>query len=78
MQTQALQAKQHYRIKAFNADMDKKFRRKLLSMGMMPGAEFYVTRFAPMGNTLQVEVNDFSLSLRNSDLGCLSLERASL
>ncbi len=78
MPTQALQAKQHYRIKAFSPDMDKKYRRKLLSMGMMPGVEFYVTRFAPLGNTLQIEVNDFSLSLRSSELSCLRLERTRL
>lgn len=69
-----LEVAKHYRIKGFSKAICVNYRHKLLSMGMLPGAVFFVVRYAPLGDTLQIEVNDFSLSLRGKELQCLQLE----
>lgn len=65
-----------YVIKAFARNINKCYKFKLLSMGLTPGAVFKVTRFAPFGDTMQIEINDFSLSLRGTELQKLEIEAA--
>jgi ferrous iron transport protein A len=69
-----LVANQHYKITSFSNRMDPSYRQKLLSMGVMPGAIFFLKRFAPLGNTLLIEINDFCLSLRQNELQCMTIE----
>lgn len=51
------------------------YRRKLLSMGLTPGAELAVTRLAPMGDPVEIRVRGFSLSLRRAEADALVVER---
>lgn len=51
------------------------YRRKLLSMGLTPGAELSVTRVAPMGDPVEIRVRGFALSLRRDEADALSVER---
>jgi ferrous iron transport protein A len=51
------------------------YRRKLLSMGLTPGAEISVTRVAPMGDPVEIRVRGFSLSVRRDEAATLSVER---
>jgi ferrous iron transport protein A len=51
------------------------YRRKLLAMGLTPGAEFSVTRFAPMGDPVEIKIRGFSLSLRKEEAVGLVIER---
>lgn len=51
------------------------YRRKLLSMGLTPGAELSVTRVAPMGDPVEIRVRGFALSLRKGEADALSVER---
>lgn len=51
------------------------YRRKLLSMGLTPGAEISVTRVAPMGDPVEIRVRGFSLSVRRDEAGALSVEK---
>ncbi len=53
----------------------KSFRRKLLAMGLTPGVEFSVTRFAPMGDPVEIKVRGFALSLRKEEAAGLLVER---
>lgn len=53
----------------------KMVRGKLLAMGFTPGAEFMVTRVAPLGDPLLLEVRGSSLSLRKGETTCLCIER---
>tara|TARA_A100001015_G_C15029674_1_gene732503 strand:+ start:2352 stop:2585 length:234 start_codon:yes stop_codon:yes gene_type:complete len=46
---------------------NKTYRRKLLSMGLTPGTEFKVTRVAPMGDPVEINVRGFALSLRKGE-----------
>ena len=53
----------------------RSYRRKLLSMGLTPGAQFQVTRVAPMGDPLEIHVRGFRLSLRKDEASALRVER---
>ncbi|MGR9107174.1 MAG: FeoA family protein [Gammaproteobacteria bacterium] len=53
----------------------KPYRKKLLAMGLTPGVEFYVTRFAPLGDPVEIKIRGFSLSLRKEEAAGLLIER---
>lgn len=53
---------------------DPAYRQKLLSMGLTRGTEITVTKFAPMGDPVEVEVRGFKLSLRRAEASVLKLE----
>jgi ferrous iron transport protein A len=51
------------------------YRRKLLSMGLTPGAEISVARAAPMGDPVKIRVRGSSLSVRRDEAAALSVEK---
>lgn len=51
------------------------YRRKLLSMGLTPGAELAVTRVAPMGDPVEIRVRGFALSVRRDEAATLAVEK---
>lgn len=53
----------------------KAYRKKLLSMGLTPGVEFSVTRYAPMGDPVEIQVRGFNLSLRKEEAEAVLIER---
>jgi len=53
----------------------KAYRRKLLSLGLTPGTELTVTRYAPMGDPVEIRVRGFSLSLRKEEAAGLLVEK---
>ncbi len=54
---------------------NRSYRRKLLSMGLTPGVEFEVLRFAPLGDPVEIRVRGFDLSLRRDEAQMLKVER---
>ncbi len=54
---------------------DVLYRRRLLSLGVTRGAELLVTRVAPFGCPVQVEVRGTSLALRKEEACYLQWER---
>ncbi len=56
------------------AGKDKRYRHKLLRMGLNKGAEFKLVRKAPMGDPLEIEVNNFNLTLRKTEADILDVE----
>ncbi len=54
----------------------KGYRHKLLSMGLTPGTDFRVTRVAPMGDPIEIELRGFSLSLRKDEASALQVEQS--
>ncbi len=50
------------------------YRGKLLSMGLTPGTQLTVTRQAPMGDPVDVEVRGYHLSLRKGEAAALKVE----
>lgn len=53
---------------------DKVYRQRLISMGLVPGTEFRVSRIAPLGDPIEIIVRGFALSLRKGEAGILELE----
>jgi len=51
------------------------YRKKLLAMGLTPGTEFTITRFAPMGDPVEIKLRGFSLSLRRNEASVLMIEK---
>lgn len=51
------------------------YRKKLLAMGLTPGTVFTITRFAPMGDPVEIKLRGFSLSLRKNEASMLMIEK---
>lgn len=49
-------------------------RRKLMSMGVMPGVELTVARVAPLGDPVEIELRGFRLSLRKAEAAAVLTE----
>ncbi len=69
-----LQVGQRARVTGFT-DTGRGYRRKLLTMGLTPGAEISVTRVAPMGDPVEIQVRGFSLSLRKEEAAAMNVEK---
>lgn len=46
---------------------------RLMEMGMVPGAEVQVLRFAPWGDPMMVNLDGYHLSLRKAEAALISL-----
>lgn len=53
----------------------KAYRKRLLAMGLTPGTEFGVTRFAPLGDPVEIKIRGFSLTLRKTEAAVLLIEK---
>jgi ferrous iron transport protein A len=53
----------------------KAYRKRLLAMGLTPGTEFKVTRFAPMGDPVEIKLRGFALTLRKAEAAILLIEK---
>lgn len=54
-------------------DGDKVYRNRLISMGLLPGTEFIVSRIAPLGDPVEITIRGFALSLRKHEAGILQI-----
>lgn len=54
---------------------DSLYRQRLISMGLLPGTEFIVTRIAPLGDPVEITVRGFALSLRKQEAKILQIEQ---
>ncbi len=54
---------------------DRELRNKLLSMGIVAGRDIRVTRVAPLGDPIKVELLGFKLSLRLDEAGHVRIQR---
>ena len=73
---QDLRPNDRARISGF-AETGRAYRKKLLSMGLTPGAELTVKRIAPIGDPVEISVRGFSLSLRKAEADALLVEKLS-
>lgn len=53
----------------------KAYRKRLLAMGLTPGTEFSIVRFAPPGDPVEITLRGFSLTLRKNEADILSIEK---
>jgi ferrous iron transport protein A len=63
------------RVAGFEKGFEK-YRRKLLAMGLVKGTEFTISRVAPMGDPVEIEVRGYHLSLRKDEATALDVEGA--
>jgi len=56
------------------SDSSRPYRQKLLSMGLIRGAELTLTRKAPLGDPVEIKINAFSLTLRGDEANALEVE----
>ncbi|MBX3460911.1 MAG: ferrous iron transport protein A [Planctomycetes bacterium] len=47
---------------------------RILEMGLLPGVQVKVLRFAPLGDPMEIRVMGYSLSLRRSEAACIEVE----
>ncbi|MGJ0491207.1 MULTISPECIES: FeoA family protein [Methylobacter] len=62
------------KIVGFDAS-GKAYRKRLLAMGLTPGTDFSITRFAPMGDPVEIKLRGFSLTLRKDEAAILLIEK---
>lgn len=63
-----------WRITGVDEAMPASFRRKLFSLGLVPGAVMDIVRIAPLGDPAQIRVRHTSYALRKAELAMLQLE----
>ncbi|MEJ2002167.1 MAG: FeoA family protein [Maritimibacter sp.] len=76
MKLRELRAGEAGRVVGFDPG-SKTYRRKLLAMGLTPGVEFSVIRYAPMGDPVELRVRGSSLSLRKYEAEMVEVEKVS-
>jgi ferrous iron transport protein A len=52
-------------------------RRRLMDMGLLPGAEIQVEKVAPLGDPIEVRIRSYHLSLRKKEAEGIAVEVAS-
>ena len=58
-------------IKVFG---DGRVRRRLLDMGVTPGASLILRKKAPLGDPVEITVRGYELTLRKSEAACVEVE----
>lgn len=53
---------------------DTVYRQRLIAMGILPGTTFTVSRVAPLGDPIEIEVRGFALSLRKDEAEIIEIE----
>ncbi len=46
---------------------------RLLEMGLLPGTEFSVTKVAPFGDPIEIDLRGYKLCIRRTETECLRL-----
>jgi Fe2+ transport system protein FeoA len=53
---------------------ERSFRRRLMELGLLPGAKVAVVRVAPLGDPLELRLHGSSLSIRRREAGFIAVE----
>ena len=70
----SLQSGDKARILGFNPG-NPAYQQRLLILGLVPGAEFIVVRVAPLGDPIEIRIQNISLCIRKQEGSVLQLER---
>ncbi len=57
-----------------NVEGEGKLRRRLLDMGITPGAEIYLRKKAPLGDPIEITVRNYELTLRKTEAYLVTLK----
>ncbi len=47
---------------------------RLMELGLLPGTEILVTKVAPLGDPIEIQIRGYKLCVRRSETECLRLE----
>lgn len=61
------------RVLRFNG-LEKVYRNRLMSLGLIPGTEFQIQHVAPLGDPIEIRVRGFHLSLRRHEAGDMEVQ----
>ncbi len=57
-----------------NIEGEGKIRRRLLDMGITPGAEVYLRKKAPLGDPIEITIRGYELTLRKKEAAFVLME----
>lgn len=60
-------------VKAVKIHGSGAIRRRIMDMGITPGAQIFLRKVAPLGDPMEVTVRGFELSLRKSDADMIEI-----
>ena len=49
-------------------------RQHFLDMGVIPGAEVTLIKYAPMGDPMELRIHGYELTLRKTEAACVTME----
>lgn len=64
--------KETYTVKKLHGEGALK--RRFMDMGIIPGVELYVRKFAPLGDPVEITVKGYELSIRKADAEMIEIE----
>ncbi len=53
---------------------ETRIRRRLLDMGVTPGAEIFLRKKAPFGDPIEITIRGYELTIRNTEAECVEME----
>ena len=53
---------------------ETRLRRRLLDMGVTPGAQIFLRKKAPFGDPIEITIRGYELTIRNSEADCVEME----
>jgi Fe2+ transport system protein FeoA len=57
---------------------DEKIKRRLLDMGVTSGAKVEVSRYAPLGDPMEIIIKDYKLAIRKQDAVNIAIEKTEI
>ena len=54
---------------------DRRYRRRLISMGITPGASIEISQFAPLGDPISFSIRGIQLALRKQEAALVSIKK---
>ena len=53
---------------------DGAYKRRIMDMGITKGSELYIRKVAPLGDTVEITVRGYELSVRKNDAQCVEVK----
>jgi Fe2+ transport system protein FeoA len=69
------EAARHRSVVIQRVEGERGFRRRLMELGLVPGAHVKVTNVAPLGDPIEIEVRRGRLSIRRVEAASILVER---
>ncbi len=65
----------HRPVKIARVTGERGFRRRLMELGLVPGAQVTITNVAPLGDPIEIEVRRGRLSIRRVEAASILVDR---